>query len=309
MEKKRSLGVCFMEGWLRLHGRLPLPCHHAMARVIAWLLRDVLRYRTGVVMVNLARSFPQKSYEELQQISKRFYAHFARTFTEMVWFGACRGEKGRRRLRESHLVEIENPELLNQLYRESPQLMLLQAHTGNWELIGGIREYSYGQPLELDPKAFAVAYAALRSPLWDRIMADNRTAPVADLGFDGYVETHQILRYAVSRRGQKFCFTFITDQYPYWANGRKAEVRFMHQPTVTMTGGAALASRMDMAVAYVRFSCREEGGYRLSFVPITLHAAQMSPEQIMERYYQLLEEDLQAQPWNYLWTHKRWKEQ
>ncbi len=27
----------------------------------------------------------------------------------------------------------------------------------------------------------------------------------------------------------------------------------------------------------------------------------------MRRYYKLLEADIEAQPWNYLWTHNRWK--
>jgi KDO2-lipid IV(A) lauroyltransferase len=81
----------------------------------------------------------------------------------------------------------------------------------------------------------------------------------------------------------------------------------MHQDTVTMTGGAGLAVKLDMVVAYLRFQEREGGGYRLSVVPICEHAAQMAPAEIMNKYYQLLEEDLEEQPWNYLWTHKRWK--
>ena len=29
----------------------------------------------------------------------------------------------------------------------------------------------------------------------------------------------------------------------------------------------------------------------------------------MKLYHKHLEEDIQAQPWNYLWTHKRWTKQ
>ncbi len=81
----------------------------------------------------------------------------------------------------------------------------------------------------------------------------------------------------------------------------------MHRETPTMTGGAALACRMDMAVVYLRFAYREEGGYHMEFVPITEHAGSIAPMDIMKQYYKLLEEDLRNQPWNYLWTHKRWK--
>jgi len=304
-KKRTSAGMTVMEALMQLLGRLPLGFHHACSKVVAWLLRSVLHYRTDVVMTNLSRSFPDKPYEELSAISKAFYRHFARTLTEAVWFGACRGPKGRRRLHESHLVEITNPEQLNRLYGGARQLMILQTHAGNWELIGGIREYSYGTPLDITPEAFAVTYLRLHSALWDGLMARNRTAPVADLGFDGYVEASNVLRFAITHRDRKWGYSFITDQYPY--SHAREPVTFMHQPTVTMTGAAALAVKLDMAVAYLRFECREEGGYRMTFVPISEHAGSEHPAAIMQKYYQLLEEDLERQPWNYLWTHKRWK--
>ena len=307
MRKNRSFGVLLTEGILHLHGLLPLGYHRAMARPIAFLMGKVFHYRTDVVMTNLARCFPDQSYDGLKQIRDRFYRHLACIFTEMVWFGACRGEKGRKRLRRSHIVEISNAGELNRLLAAAPQLMILQAHTGNWELIGGILEYAYDTPLDIQPDAIAVTYVNQHSALWNAVMADNRTAPVADTGFDGYVETAQILRYVLERRDRKFTYSFITDQKPYRPVGKNAEVSFMGQRTQTMTGGAALACRLDMAVVYLRFECREDGGYRMTFVPMAEHAASSTPEEIIKAYYGLLEEDIRKQPWNYLWTHKRWK--
>ena len=56
------------EGWLRAHGRLPLWYHHAVARFLAWLIRDVIRYRTDVVKDNLEKCFKaiSKAIRELQ---------------------------------------------------------------------------------------------------------------------------------------------------------------------------------------------------------------------------------------------------
>lgn len=308
MRKKKTIGVALTLGLMRLAGAMPLRVHHALARPIAWLVGSVLRYRKDVVLINLSRSFPEKSYEEIRQISRRFYAHFARILTETVWFGACRGEKGRERLRRSHLVELTNPEELNRLWAAAPQLMILQSHAGNWELIGGLREYAGETPLDLTPASFAVTYISQHSAVWDAVMAANRTAPVADLGFEGYVETSQVLRFVLERKDRKFGYSFITDQYPYLSMGKKALVEFLHRRTATMTGGTALACKLDMAVAYLRFECREDGGYRMTLVPLTEHAASENPEQLIGTYYKLLEEDLRRQPWNYLWTHKRWKE-
>ena len=273
---------------------------------LAWFLRSVLRYRSDVVTVNLCRSFPEKTYEEIQAIHKQFYRHLASVLKETVWFGRCRGGKGRKRLRDSHIVEITNPEELNRLYAGARQVMLLQSHAGNWELIGGILNYSYGEPLAMTADNFAVTYRQLGNPRMDALMARNRTAAVSDLDFKGYVEARSVVRFVLDRREQKYCYSFITDQFPYYAN-RKNFVHFLHRDTPTMTGAAELAVKLDMAVAYLGMECREDGGYRLNVVPICEHAGGEQPLELMQKFYQLLEADLEKQPWNYLWTHKRWK--
>ncbi|MBQ3821345.1 MAG: acetyltransferase, partial [Bacteroidales bacterium] len=49
------------------------------------------------------------------------------------------------------------------------------------------------------------------------------------------------------------------------------------------------------------------GHYKIKYVTIADDASSLSAEDIMRRYYKLLEADIEAQPWNYLWTHNRWK--
>lgn len=273
-------------------------------RFLAWLLSDVIRYRRSVVTVNLSRCFPQKSYEEIEQISKRFYLHFATIFKEMLWYGRCRGEKGRKKLRESGIIRFTNPEVYNRLAAGAKQVMLLQSHCGNWELIGGLDQYE--PSLDMSPDRFVIAYLRIHNKWVNRFMTYNRLAPVSDLDYKGYVESSDILRFIIRNKDKPYCYAFNTDQYPYGFN-HNVRVRFMHQDTVTITAGAVLAQKMDMAVAFLSIKCREEGGYDMRVIPICEHAAGEDPLAIMQKYYQLLEEDLENQPWNYLWTHKRWK--
>jgi len=307
MEKKKHAGIGIAEGLIRLHGLLPLKYHRFLGRILAWILRDVVRYRTDVVYTNLARSFPAKPYKEIKRIAKLFYLHFATTLSEMLWYGSCRGDKGRKRLHKSHIVEVTNPEEFNRIYAANPQMMILQCHTGNWELISGVNQYSYGEELTLKASEVNVAYAPLRSKFWDVFTANNRIAPIADQGFDGYIDYKHILRTVLSNRGQRRCYVFITDQYPYKHGGGDMKVRFMNQDTYSMSAAAGLAAKMGMSAVYLRYRTRPEGGYTMTFVPIAENASGMEPADIMNQYYKLLEEDLELQPWNYLWTHKRWK--
>ncbi|MBR1705560.1 MAG: lysophospholipid acyltransferase family protein [Bacteroidales bacterium] len=309
MEKKHSWGVRLAAGWMRLRAFLPLGYHYRWARVVAWVARDVLHYREEVVLTNLARSFPGKKYGELAEIKDRFYQHFGEIFAEAAWFGGCRGDKGRKKLKDSHLVEIDNSAEFNAFFDRCSSVMLLNSHAGNWEITGGVAQYDYGpeSARHWDYPEVVVLYKRLKSGFWDQVIGVNRCAPVLDRDYDGYVESASILRYAVSHRREKKLYIFNTDQHPYRGVQRCEVGMFLSQPTEAMTGGAALACKLDMGVAYMRWKQVERGHYRMTFVPLCDHASETAPEEIMKQYYAHLEQDIREQPWNYLWSHKRWK--
>lgn len=305
-QSRRTFGVWLMEGWLHLHGLLPLGYHRWWGRVLGKALYSVFRYRTDVTMINLARSFPEKKYAELRQIAKQYYIHLATVYTTLIWIGACKGDKGRRRLEESGLLEITNPEEAARLLSTRKQLMVMHSHTGHFEALAAIAGF-HPERMGIDATQAGVTYKALTNKFWDRVMEDLRLAPVADIpGMEGYLESGKVLRFALTNRDRKYIYCFNTDQYPY-EESSAIPVTFMHQPTFTMKGGPVLARKLDMNVAYMRHRCREDGGYSITFIPIAEPASSLTPEEMVQKYYQLLEEDLREQPWNYLWTHKRWK--
>ena len=71
--------------------------------------------------------------------------------------------------------------------------------------------------------------------------------------------------------------------------------------------GRALARKLGMAVEYMSFEQGSPGKYKARFETICTDPAEMTPEEIMSKYYSLLARDIKAQPSNYLWSHKRWK--
>ena len=309
MDKKRTFGVRIVEGLMRLLARRPLRKHYRAARFVTWLVGDVLRYRRDVLTANLARSFPDVDYDVLDGMRKDFYRHFGEILAETVWFGGCRGEKGRKRLYESGIVEIDNSDEFNDFYDRSTSVMLLNSHAGNWELMGGVGQYDRSAPGRRNwtEKEVVVVYRALYSKLWDRVIADNRLAPVSDLDYEGYVEGSSILRFAATHRHDKKLYIFNTDQYPYWKTQHYEVGTFLNQHTEAIGGAAVLACKLGMSVAYIRWRQVEQGHYKMTFVPLVENAAESTPEQILKMFYKHLEEDIQAQPWNYLWTHKRWR--
>ena len=299
-----KFGYHIIRGAMRCLGALPLGFHHACGNALGAFAGSVLRYRRDVVTINLSRSFPDLKYKEIRKIRRRFYRHLGRLAAEAVWFGACTNPK---RLERARLVRLRNPEIINDLYQKSGSVMLLATHCGNWELLGGFNSYSPGTPLVFPERDVHVVYKKLSSDSWDRVMIRNRIAPISDPEYDGIVETAAVMRHVLKHRHEKKIYTFITDQHPYKGSAELEIGEFMHQRTTTMDGAAKLANKFGMAVCFLTFRPTEKGGWEMGFEPICDDASGMSPEDIMKKYYELLQKELEATPWNYLWSHKRWK--
>lgn len=294
-----------MQFLIRLLSRLPLRLLYVMASVIAFLAYHVVRYRRKVAETNVALCLPHLTAKEQQRVVRRFYSHLADVVVEAVWFG--RGSK--ERLRKQRLVEMSNPQLLNEASQGGRSVMILSSHIGNWEVGGGILNYNYTeQPSPLTEQNTLIVYKALRNKFWDDFMRRNRTAVLDDPEhFEGCIESRQVLRYAVAHRHEQKFYTFITDQRPYAAAKGSLPVTFLGQPCQSMAAGAGLAQHFGFAVLYQRIRNVGRGHYKLEFELITEDASKSTPQEIMDRYYELLTADILKQPEQYLWTHKRFK--
>lgn len=301
----KNLKYNILHGLLKAAGTLPLGFHYGCGKVLSWVAAKLVRYRRDVVMTNLSRSFPEKKYNELKVICRDFYRHLGEIFAEAVWFGGCTDPE---RLRKQGIVKMTNPEVLNDLYERTGSVFVLTSHSGNWELIGGYVSYAPGHELKVPENDVCVVYKHLTDDAWDRIMQKNRTAPIVDKEhYDGMVETYNIMRYMLTHRSEKKVYNFITDQHPYKGTSSIDVGSFMNQDTKSMDGGAKLASRFGMSVVYMNMKPESRGHYTMTFTPICEDASTMSVEDIMKQYYSLLQRDIEETPWNYLWSHKRWK--
>lgn len=295
-----TFGAKIVRGLMRLVGSLPLGFHYACARVIAWFLYSVMHYRRDVVMINVSRSFPDKKYDEIKKIVKASYLHMADIIVEAIWFGACSPE----RIKKQNVAHLEGFEEVEQSYKTSPGIVVLNSHLGNWEMTAGILEFAQ-RPTVIDTVHCKVVYKALKSKTWDQVMADNRCR--FDFTTDNVVESSNVLRYAITHKAEKMVYIFPTDQYPYKNASAQHVDDFMHQKTVAITGGAAVAKMLSMSVFILNIQKERRGHYAFRFVKLCDDASQYTPVQIMNMYYAELQKAIEECPENYLWTHKRWK--
>lgn len=300
-----KLAVNIVRGILLLFSKFPLKFHYFMGDLLSWFMKNILRYRYSTVMINLSRSFPDKKYKEIEKIADDFYTHLGEIFAEAVWFSGSSYE----RLRKSGIVTVMNPEELNRMFSESPSMTVLSTHCGNWELLGGFLGYrtSTGEKIAIEEENIQVVYKKLSNPVFDEVFRRNRVAPLEVVDTSCEIESSNILRHALKQKDMKRVYIYPTDQAPYWKAGKHPIGEFMHQRTNVMLGSVGVACRLSHSVMYMKMKRVERGCYEMTLIPVCCDASASSPEQIMRKYYDLLEEEINETPCNWLWSHKRWK--
>lgn len=301
----KKILVKIIRGMMFLASKLPLKFHYFMGDVLSWLAKNVIRYRSGIVWMNISRSFPEMKSWHLKKVYNGFYRHFGEIVAETIWFGGS----DYKRLLKAGIVKIKNPEVLSDAFSNSPSVTLLCSHCGNWELLGGFIGYMTegGRPCSFTEKELSVVYKKQTNSVGDAILAINRLNPLPEKSPYNIIETKNILRFSIENKASKRVYIYPADQAPYRDMGRHDMGMFLNQRTYAMTGSVGVACKLSHAVVYMTMKSVERGKYEWEFVSICDDASKFSPDEIMKKYYSLLEKDINETPHNWLWSHNRWK--
>lgn len=303
--KMKKLIASIIRGVIVVVSKLPLRVHYFMGDILAWLAKNVIRYRTGMVWMNISRSFPQMKYRQLKVVYNDFYRHLGEIFAEAIWFGGSSYS----RLERSGIVTVMNPEEISEMFDSTPSMTVLSTHCGNWELMGGLLGYRTpsGEKIRIEETQIQVVYKKLSSDISDEVFKRNRVAPLEVVGTECEVESSNILRQALKNKDKRMVYIYPADQAPYKKAGKFPIGEFMHQQTNAMLGSVGVACKMSHSVMYMKMKRVERGRYEMTLVPICRNASEHSPEEILRKYYDLIEAEINETPHNWLWTHNRWK--
>ena len=103
-----------------------------------------------------------------------------------------------------------------------------------------------------------------------------------------------------------FVIGFIADQVPTW-EAINHWLTFFHQDTPVFTGTEKIARRTSSAVFYMSLHREKHGHYVATFHKLCEDASQTIENELTNKYFALLEENIKEEPHLWLWTHKRWK--
>lgn len=273
--------------WLRLPGALPFPVLYSVGAVIAWLLRVLLRFRLRTVRQNLRRCFPDMPAAEFNATVSRHYREMTQTALELFKLATLSAAELRERVR------FINTQALDVELQAGRSVMVLAAHTGNWEWLLQRVAVEFG-PL------FICAYKPLRNQRLEGDLLALRSRFGAQM-----VAAKGLLR-TLLRTRQAHVTGLAADQMPLTSPTR-VWLQFMGVPTAFYPGPAEIATRYHYSAYFLAMRRQSPGYYEVEFQLIARAAEDIDAATFTARYAARVEEQLRLAPSDWAWGHQRWK--
>lgn len=267
---------------------LPLGVIYLISDFFYLLLISVFPYRKEVIVRNIQNSFPDYTPQQIKQLRRSFYRHFADLLAEGIKNLSIREKELRNRLR------VSNPELLDELYEEKRNVLLVSGHYNNWEWLISAQNFLF--------KHQAVGIGTpLSNRFWNKKVNERR----ARFGMR-IIHAKDVKSFFSQSHEQAIATLILSDQAP--GDARKAYwMNFLNQETPVLFGCEQLAHAYDQAVVFFHTSKVKRGHYEIELKLICRDASQMNWGEITEQHTRLLEEVIVDQPSYWVWSHKRWK--
>lgn len=268
---------------------LPLRILYIFSDILFLLFYYFPAYRKNIVLTNLRNSFPEKSDDEIRRIARQFYRHLADLFPETLKMTHMSDRQLFKRM------TFTNPELLNKLYDEGRDLMVVHSHYNCWEWLSILPLYTIHKNVSV--------YKPLQNKLFDRFLNSLRSKHGMELA-----PMSGIIREVVRNRekGILSLYALIADQTPY-----RSEIHyrttFLNQDTPVFLGPEKIAKKYDMAVIFFRVRKTARGHYNLTAELLFDHTGDLPEHLITETHVRKLEELIRENPQYWLWSHRRWK--
>lgn len=269
---------------------LPLSGVRWLGRNLGAFVFDVLGYRRQVTLDNLRRAFPEKSDDELVRVARGAFKSVGISLLELVWYPKMSREQ------VQNSMHFHNPEILRGAYDRGKGLLILTAHFGNWELLGG------AVAVELGFRVYGIAKTQ-SNRLVDRTINERR------LRFGNKVIPMETsLREVMRALRDGEAVGIVADQA---APKENELIEFFGTKLPTHQGPSVFSLKMGSPLVAVFSVRRPDGSYDayVEEVP-TSDLKGYTPENVTEltrRHVKVTENFIRRFPDQWMWMHKRWK--
>lgn len=282
-----SILITFLKGV----SKLPFGVLYGLSTFLSYIFQYVIGYRKSVVMTNLQNAYPEKDKKEIKKIARAFYLNLSDTMLETIKAWSMTREQFEQRMK------FTNNEMLEKIFEENRNIIVLSMHYANWEWAPFVQIYMKHR--------YLVVYNEVRgNSLFEDFLNRMRTQWGAEM-----VASHQTARLLMRKTefDTPIALVLLADQRPpnitpFWTT-------FLNQETSFITGPEKLAHRFNPPVFFFHVNRIKRGHYEIEYKLISEEPAQIEPNKILMAYIREMEKCINKNPENYLWSHKRWRQQ
>jgi Kdo2-lipid IVA lauroyltransferase/acyltransferase len=271
---------------------LPIETCRRIACGLAWLVTEVIGFRTGLIDENLGHAFPNISADTRARLARQMWEHLFLMLAEIAHFP--------RKVHDTNwrdYIKFKNEAwMMRELFRHRPRVFV-SGHYGNFELAGytlglfGYPTFTVARPLDnpyLDK--FVNHFRALKGQY---ILAKRGSAAEAAELLEG--------------RGT---LGVLADQH---AGPKGCWVNFFGRPASTHKAIAVFSLTNDapLMVGYARRlgkPMQYEMGLEASVEPATMDPALKEVKALTQWFTGVLETIVRRAPEQYWWVHRRWRD-
>jgi KDO2-lipid IV(A) lauroyltransferase len=283
------VGYLLFRFWVAVLSLFSFDAAYKIADFLFFMIYQVLGYRKKVVIQNLKIAFPEKSEQEILEITYKFYKHLCDIILE-IFKGFSISEK---EIKER--FTIENTLASAALLAQGKSVIALTAHYNNWEWGALGCGFLINAPMH-------VFYKPLSNRYIDNFVREKRKAFGVTLC--SIYQTKEILE--TNRNKTPSVYVLAADQSP--SNLEKAIwVTFFNRPTACLHGAETYAQNPNFGVIFYEIIRLKRGYYQLreNLIPYQVEGSYKG--ELTQKYMSLLEVEIRREPAWWLWSHRRWK--
>jgi KDO2-lipid IV(A) lauroyltransferase len=269
---------------------LPLSGARWLGRNLGAFVFDFLGYRKDVTLGNLRRAFPEKSDDEIAQVARGAYKNLGITLFEILWYPRMSREQ------VSKSMHFDYPDVVRNAYKKGKGLLILTAHFGNWELLGGCLVVEFGFPVAGIARTQANRLVD-RSLNERRLRFGNKVIPME-------TSLREVMR--ALRDGE--AVGIVADQA---APKENVLIEFFGTKLPTHQGPSVFSLKMGSPLVAVFSVRRPDGSYDAYVEEVPSEdLKEYNDENVTEltrRHVKITEDFIRRFPDQWMWMHKRWK--
>ena len=282
--------VIILSAFISILARLPMAFLYWVSDGLYFLVYHVLGYRKKIVRENIAFAFPEKTKTARDDIERKFYRHLCDVVVESIKLFRISEQE----LQNRCVLEENSKKMLERYKAEKKSLVLVSGHCGNWEWVGSAFSIQAPYPL-------TVSFLEFSSERINALLYRMRTRFGTRV-----ISAKEIVKDIIRNKNERMAIGFIADQTPpkiydaYWTD-------FMNRETNVFKGSEQIATKFNYPVLFIHIKKLKRGYYEISTEILSETPGSLKPGELTEMHTRMLEKDIRLQPWNWLWSHKRWK--